>query len=91
MVVTYGVLTEHTCKGAATRSVLLACRYAFDVLHWARREICAIADNAASRRVAVKAGFTLEGVLRSYGAFEKYEPLLGQRFDSAISGRLRTE
>jgi hypothetical protein len=33
----------------------------------------------------------LEGVLRSYGAFEKYEPLLGQRFDWAIYGRLRTD
>jgi RimJ/RimL family protein N-acetyltransferase len=89
--IAYGVLTEHRCKGAATRSVLLACRYAFDVLRWARLEIGAIADNAASRRVAVKAGFQLEGVLRSYGAFEKYQPLLGQRFDWAIYGRLRTE
>ncbi len=89
--IAYGVLTEYRGTGAATRSVLLACRYAFDVLRWARLEICAIADNAASRRVAVKAGFTLEGVLRSYGVFEKYEPLLGQRFDWAIFGRLRTE
>lgn len=89
--IAYGVLTEHTRKGAATRSVLLACRYAFDVLRWARLEICVIADNAASRHVAVKAGFQLEGVLRSYGAFEKYEPLLGHRFDWAIYGRLRTE
>ena len=89
--IAYGVLTEHKCKGAATRRVLLACRYAFDVLRWARLEICTIADNAASRRVAVKAGFQLEGVLRSYGAFEKYEPLLGQRFDWAIYGRLRTD
>jgi RimJ/RimL family protein N-acetyltransferase len=84
----YGVLTEHRSKGAATRSVVLACRYAFEVLRWARLEICAIADNTASRRVAVKAGFELEGVLRSYGAFENYEPLLGQRFDWAIYGRL---
>jgi RimJ/RimL family protein N-acetyltransferase len=89
--IAYGVLAEHRSKGAATRSVVLACRYAFDVLRWARLEICAIADNEVSRRVAVKAGFQLEGVLRSYGAFEKYQPLLGQRFDSAIYGRLRTE
>jgi RimJ/RimL family protein N-acetyltransferase len=89
--VAYGVLTEHRGKGAATRSVLLACRYAFDVLRWSRLELCAIADNAASRRVAVKAGFELEGVLRRYGAFEKYQPLLGQRFDWAIYGRLATQ
>jgi RimJ/RimL family protein N-acetyltransferase len=87
----YGVLPAHRCKAAATRSVLLASRYAFDVLNWARLEIRANADNVASRRVAVKAGFQLEGVLRSYGAFEKYQPLLGRRFDWAIYGRLRTE
>jgi RimJ/RimL family protein N-acetyltransferase len=89
--ISYGVLREHRRKGAATRSVLLVCRYAFDVLRWTRLEICAIADNAASRHVAVKAGFQLEGLLRSYGAFEKYEPLLGQRFDWAMYGRLRTD
>ena len=88
--VAYGVLSEHRCKGAATRSVVLACRYAFDVLRWSRVELCAIADNAASRRVAIKAGFELEGVLRSYGAFENYQPLIGQRFDWAIYGRLAT-
>jgi RimJ/RimL family protein N-acetyltransferase len=85
----YGVLAEHRRKGAATRSVGLACRYAFDVLQWVRVEICAIADNAASRRVAVTAGFQLEGVLRSYGVYEHHEPVLGQRFDWAIYGRLR--
>jgi hypothetical protein len=41
--------------------------------------------------VAVKAGFHLEGVLRSYGAFERHQPVLGQRFDWAIYGRLRTD
>ena len=45
--VAYGILTEHTGKGVATRSVQLACRYAFDVLRWVRVEICAIADNVA--------------------------------------------
>ena len=69
----------------------LVSRFAFDVLDWMRLEICAVADNAASRRVAIKAGFQLEGVLRSYGAYEPYEPLLGQRFDWAIYGRLRTD
>lgn len=88
--IAYAVLAEHRRKGAAARSVALACRYAFDVLRWHRLEICTIADNAASRGVASKAGFQLEAVLSSYGAFERYEPLLGQRFDWAIYGQLRT-
>jgi RimJ/RimL family protein N-acetyltransferase len=89
--VSYGVVARHRGKGAATRSVALASRYAFDVLGWVRLEIVMIADNAASRAVALKAGFRPEGVLRSYGAFEKYEPLRGQRFDWAIYSRLRTD
>jgi RimJ/RimL family protein N-acetyltransferase len=89
--VSYGVLPAHRRQSAATRSVLLVSRYAFDVLGWTRLEIQAIADNIASRRVAVKAGFQLEGVLRSYGAFEKYQPLLGRRFDWAIYGKLGTD
>lgn len=86
--IAYGVIAEHRGRGAATRSVQLVCRYAFDILCWARVEIRAIADNVASRRVAEKAGFQLEGVLRSYGAYEHYEPLLGRRYDHAIYARL---
>jgi RimJ/RimL family protein N-acetyltransferase len=86
--VSYGVLPAHRRQSAATRSVLLVSRYAFDVLGWTRLEIQANADNIASRRVAVRAGFELEGVLRSYGAYEKYQPLLGRRFDWAIYGKL---
>jgi RimJ/RimL family protein N-acetyltransferase len=89
--VAYGLLPAFRRKGVATRSVLLATRYAFDSLNWDRLEIAAIADNAASRRVAVKAAFHLEGVLRSYGAFERHQPVLGQRYDWAIYGRVRTE
>jgi RimJ/RimL family protein N-acetyltransferase len=89
--VAYGVIARHRGRGAATRSVLLASRYAFDVLGWMRLEIATIGDNVASRAVALKAGFCLEGVLRSYGAFEKHQPALGQRFDWAIYGRLRTD
>ena len=89
--VAYGLLPAFRRKGVATRSVLLATRYAFDILKWDRLEIAAIAENTASRRVAVKAAFHLEGVLRSYGAFERHQPVLGQRFDWAIYGRVRTD
>jgi RimJ/RimL family protein N-acetyltransferase len=87
----YGVLPGKRRMGAATRGVMLASRYAFDVLGWFRLEICTIADNVASAAVARKAGFQLDGVLRSYGAFEKHQPFLGQRFDWAIYSRLRTD
>jgi RimJ/RimL family protein N-acetyltransferase len=89
--VSYGVVARHRGKGAATRAVRLVARYAFDVLQWVRLEIAMIADNAASRAVALKAGFRPEGLLRSSGAFEKYQPELGRRFDWAIYGRLRTD
>ena len=89
--VAYGILAQHRGQGAATRAVKLVSRYAFDVLGWARLEICVIADNAASRAVALRAGFRLEGVLRSYGAFEKYQPELGRRFDWAIHGLLASD
>lgn len=89
--VAYGILMRHRRQGAATRSVKLASRYAFDVLGWVRLEIAMIADNAASRAVALTAGFRHEGVLRSYGAFERFQPELGRRFDWAIYGRLSTD
>lgn len=89
--VAYGVIAQHRGKGAATRSVRLISRYAFDVLEWARLEIAMIADNVASRAVALKAGFRAEGLLRSYGAYERYQPKLGQRFDWAIYGLLATD
>jgi RimJ/RimL family protein N-acetyltransferase len=89
--ISYGIVARHRGKGAAARAVRLASRYAFDVLGWERLEIVMIADNAASRAVALKAGFRLEGVLRSYGAFERYAPELGRRFDWAIYSLLRTD
>jgi RimJ/RimL family protein N-acetyltransferase len=89
--IAYAVLDRHRCRGAATRSVALVSRYAFDVLNWVRLEIRTNADNVASRAVAAKAGFRLEGLLRSYCAVENYQPLLGQRFDWVIYGRLRTD
>jgi RimJ/RimL family protein N-acetyltransferase len=89
--VAYGVIARHRGKGTATRAVRLAVHYAFDVLGWMRLDLATIADNVASRAVALKTGFQLEGVLRSYGAYDRYEPLLGKRFDWAIHGLLSTD
>jgi RimJ/RimL family protein N-acetyltransferase len=53
-------------RGIARRAVLLLSRYAFEHLGLCRLEILAASENAASCRVAETAGFTREGVLRSY-------------------------
>ena len=48
-----------------TRAVGLVSRWAFQELRCERLQLRADADNVASQRVAEKAGFTREGVLRS--------------------------
>jgi RimJ/RimL family protein N-acetyltransferase len=85
----YGVLARHRGRGAATRSVRLAIRYAFDVLDWSQLEIRANAENLASRSVAEKTGFQLQGVVQNRGVMEHHQPLLGQSFDEAVYYLLR--
>ena len=82
--VSYGVLAAWRGNGAATRAVRLISGFAFELLGLVRLEIRADATNVASRRVAEKAGFVLEGVFRSSGEIERYEPLQGRRFDEAM-------
>jgi RimJ/RimL family protein N-acetyltransferase len=55
-------------QGVMTAAVLAVARWAFGAVGLARFEWRAETDNAASRRVAEKAGFTIEGVLRAEGA-----------------------
>lgn len=61
----YWVRTGRTKRGLASRAVRLVARYAFDVVGLKRVEIAAIPENLASRRVAEKAGATLETILRN--------------------------
>jgi RimJ/RimL family protein N-acetyltransferase len=53
-------------RGVATRALRLVSRWALAELGLARLEVRTRVDNAASQRVAERAGFTREGVLRSY-------------------------
>ena len=62
----YLVFERARGQGVATRAARLLARYAFERLDLRRVEILAAVGNAASQRVAEKAGFTREGVLRSY-------------------------
>lgn len=56
--------TGHESRGVITEAVLALTRLCFDQLAARRVEIRMDDDNFASRRVAERAGFTLEGVLR---------------------------
>lgn len=52
-------------QGVTAQAVSAVCRWAFAALDLVRVEWLADTGNPASRRVAEKAGFTLEGVLRA--------------------------
>ncbi|TDD40403.1 N-acetyltransferase [Nonomuraea terrae] len=72
-------------RGVATESVRAACRWAFaarplDLIEW-RAEV----GNTASRRVAEKAGFTIEGTLRGRLVHR------GVRVDAWVGSLLRDE
>ena len=62
-------------QGHATRSVRLICGWGFDALGLERIELLAATGNPASQRVAERAGFTREAVLRSYmeGTYERQD------------------
>lgn len=72
-------------RGVATRAVRLLARWGFEELHLARVELIVHVANAASQRVAANAGFTREGVLRSYLDFK------GERADVVIFSLLAGE
>ena len=60
----YGLRAGWRGRGLATRSVRLVAEWAFTRAGIARLELGAAVTNTASRRVAVRAGFQLEGVAR---------------------------
>jgi ribosomal-protein-alanine N-acetyltransferase len=62
----YLLAREARGRGHATRAVRLICAWGFSVLGLERIELLAATGNTASQRVAERAGFTREAVLRSY-------------------------
>lgn len=70
-------------RGVATNAVRLMSDWAFAELGLARLEITCAPDNVASQRVAERAGFVREGVLRSHIAFK------GGRRDTVVYGLVR--
>ncbi|MEU7143649.1 GNAT family protein [Nocardia sp. NPDC046473] len=66
----YWLVPQARGRGAASRTVRLLAYWAFDVLGIARLELTCAPDNIASQRVAVRSGFFLEGIMRSYMRFQ---------------------
>jgi len=61
----YWVRTSRTGQGLAPRALRLAARFSFETLGLHRVEIAVEPENYASRRVAEKAGATLESIMRN--------------------------
>ncbi|MGZ4396865.1 MAG: GNAT family N-acetyltransferase [Gaiellaceae bacterium] len=62
----YWLRPEARGLGAMTKAVLLVAGWAFGTLGLRRLQLTADPENHASQRVAERAGFTREGVLRSW-------------------------
>jgi RimJ/RimL family protein N-acetyltransferase len=76
------LLSSARGRGLAVDVVLTLCAYAFQTRGLHRIQIETLADNAAMRATAVRAGFTEEGVRRQAGWVD------GAFLDEVIYGRL---
>jgi RimJ/RimL family protein N-acetyltransferase len=84
----YWVGAEARGRGVATKATRAVARWAFAAVPGlARLQLRADVQNIASNRVAEKAGFTREGVLRS----QRFNARLGRRIDFAMWSLLREE
>jgi RimJ/RimL family protein N-acetyltransferase len=76
-------------RGLTTRALRLVAQWGFDALGLERIQVRAAVENITSCRVAEKAGFRREGVIRS----SRYNPRLGRRMDfvlySALPGEIQ--
>jgi len=82
----YWLAPEARGRGAATRAVRLVVRWAFTVEpNLIRMELLTLVGNEASGRVALRAGFAREGVLR------RYLPFRGELVDAVMFAQLRDD
>jgi RimJ/RimL family protein N-acetyltransferase len=82
----YWVAREARGRGVATIALNALCRWAVDELDLKRLELVTDPENLASQRVAEKAGFQREGIMRS--ALEYQD---GRRRDSVLFSLLPEE
>jgi RimJ/RimL family protein N-acetyltransferase len=73
-------------RGIATEAVAVASDWAFDNLSLVRIELVHAVANPASCKVALRAGFPLEGLLRQSFVYGD-----GQRYDEHLHARLVTD
>jgi RimJ/RimL family protein N-acetyltransferase len=83
----YWVAPDARGRGICTRAVRLVSRWVIADKDAKRLQLRADELNAASRKVALNAGFTEEGVLRSI----RYNPRLGRRVDFVMYSLLPGE
>jgi RimJ/RimL family protein N-acetyltransferase len=83
----YWVAPQARGRGLCTRALLLVARWAIEEGSLERLQLRADEKNTASRRVAEKAGFSQEGVLRS----SRYNPRLERRVDFVMYSLLKAE
>jgi RimJ/RimL family protein N-acetyltransferase len=81
----YWLASEARGAGHATRALRLITAWGLEVLGLERIELLAATANPASQRVAERAGFRREAILRSYMRRR------GCRDDMIVFGRLRTD
>lgn len=82
----YWVVPSARGRGVAYRAVVAATRFAFQSLDIYRLQLTHALENRASCRVAEKAGFQLEGVLRQAFIYGD-----NRRHDEHLHGLLRTD
>ena len=83
----YWVAPEARGQGICTRAVRLVSGWVFERPGMERLQLRADEQNAASCKVAEKAGFTREGILRS----SRYNPRLARRINFVMYSLLRRE
>jgi RimJ/RimL family protein N-acetyltransferase/nitrite reductase/ring-hydroxylating ferredoxin subunit len=71
----YLVAPQARGRGLATRAVKLACRWAFGTFGIERLALWTLPGNVRSQRVAEKAGFRYEGLIRNWDAGRDGQPV----------------
>jgi RimJ/RimL family protein N-acetyltransferase len=83
----YWLAARERGRGFTTRALRLLAAWAFAACELERLQLRADVNNTASQRVAEKAGFVREGVVRAY----HYNPRVGRRVDFVMFSLLRGE
>jgi RimJ/RimL family protein N-acetyltransferase len=81
----YWVAAPARGRGVAVRAVRLVCAWGFEARQLARIQLHTLPGNEASERVAERAGFTREGLLRSFAEMK------GRRVDITMFSLLPEE